>query len=84
MKRRQQDNVAVIQTGLTQALKDKDEELAALLRRQRHETNSKLLAAEKAQRDLKLNFQRLALDREAQWARLLEEERERVVKQEKH
>ena len=62
-------------------MEDNNQELAAELSRQREETNNKLLAAAKAQRDLRVEFERLQVEQQAQLHKQLQEERERVAEQ---
>lgn len=53
------------------ALMDKDHELAEDLLKERQESNKKLLAMERAEQELRLDFQQLKADRETQYAQML-------------
>lgn len=57
-------------------MKDKDRELAEELLEKRRKCNRKLLVNKKNKQELRLDFQQLKLDKEAQFAKMLEEHRE--------
>ena len=58
-------------TAREKALKDKDHELAEELLKERQESNKKLLAMERAQQELVLDFQHLKADRETHHGQML-------------
>ena len=75
-QRKYEQEKSEIITASDQALKDKDRQLAEELLKERQECNKKLLANEMDKQELRQDFQRLKLDREAHFAKMLEEHKE--------